>query len=94
MQFMPGGAFFFGKHRPIATTPVAVDPDTPSSEDIERIYDAAGGVDISRPPSILETTLATGTVKWFNDAKGLGFITPDALQRVSSHTVFTPNFFH
>ena len=21
--------------------------------------------------------MATGTVKWFNDAKGLGFITPD-----------------
>jgi CspA family cold shock protein len=54
-----------------------VDRDTPSFEDIERICDAADGVDISRLSSILETIMATGTVKWFNDAKGFGFITPD-----------------
>ncbi len=56
---------------------MAVDRDTPPSEDIERMYDAADGVYITRPISILETIMATGTVKWFNDAKGFGFITPD-----------------
>jgi CspA family cold shock protein len=77
LRFKFGGVFFFGKHRPIATTLVAVDRDTPSSEDINPIFDAADGVDISRLSSILETIMATGTVKWFNDAKGFGFITPD-----------------
>ncbi len=26
----------------------------------------------------MTTEVATGTVKWFNDAKGFGFITPEA----------------
>ena len=58
-------------------TRLTVDRDTPSSEDTERTYDAADGVCKTRPISILETIMATGTVKWFNDAKGFGFITPD-----------------
>ena len=33
--------------------------------------------------------MATGTVKWFNDAKGYGFITPRTARRISSSTSAT-----
>jgi len=38
-------------------------------------YDARRKPDFFYPRK--ERNMATGTVKWFNDAKGFGFITPD-----------------
>jgi hypothetical protein len=46
-----------------------VDRDNPKSENIERIYGAGDGVCIKRLISILDTIMATGIVKWFNDAQ-------------------------
>jgi CspA family cold shock protein len=37
-----------------------------------RQFQAGNSVDYAR-----KLQMATGTVKWFNDAKGFGFITPD-----------------
>jgi cold shock protein len=43
--------------------------------------DFARRKNVSRAADVVaqgETTMATGTVKWFNDAKGFGFIEPEA----------------
>jgi cold shock protein len=39
-------------------------------------YDARRKPEITNPQKEIHI-MATGTVKWFNDAKGFGFITPD-----------------
>jgi CspA family cold shock protein len=36
-----------------------------------------GGTPTPRDQGRVGTDMPTGTVKWFNDAKGFGFITPD-----------------
>jgi len=43
-------------------------PPSELSPDVDRIRHSC---------SRLDTTTETGTVKWFSDAKGVGFITPD-----------------
>jgi CspA family cold shock protein len=40
-------------------------------------YRGGGKSCIARLQSALYFRMATGTVKWFNDSKGFGFITPD-----------------
>jgi CspA family cold shock protein len=37
----------------------------------------AGGTALINPNLFKGSNMANGTVKWFNDAKGFGFITPD-----------------
>jgi len=39
---------------------------------------AASGIFVIFHFQNVDAIMATGTVKWFNDAKGFGFITPDA----------------
>ena len=38
---------------------------------------ATGGLAMSAVTAERRTAMATGTVKWFNDSKGFGFITPE-----------------
>src|ERR1700745_3821052 len=50
-----------------------------STEAVPRVFAVVASL---HPPRLaahisLEGTMATGTVKWFKDEKGFGFITPD-----------------
>jgi CspA family cold shock protein len=49
----------------------------PRPLDVLEIETPAGRIPGARPLLLKETDMPTGTVKWFNDAKGFGFITPD-----------------
>jgi len=44
---------------------------------VKNVRSVAHPLFLTRSFSLGEVFMSTGTVKWFNDAKGFGFITPD-----------------